>query len=336
MSNRRKRCATCHTHSSNSKRRCTNCSSDFTNTSRTNRNTNRIFLGEIRNAGVTGPVSDTLRLSIQNGADINTLSNTVNPRTGLMQAAAVGNHHIVHFLIGLIGININKQTAFGSTALSIAASGGHRACLALLLTSPGIDINHQDVHGGTALMAATRPGNHWIVRRLLQFPGINANIQDEHGRTALFFAAGLYAQQTITTMVQWYLGQVALGLNQLLDVNIQSSDGSTALMRAVAYNKRRNVLALLQVRELNIVSVNNAGNTALTIPLLERGAQDVLRSWHRRMTTRLRQWHYTTRRKRRRREKGLTGYVSRKRNQPLDIERHQKGFLQHSLIKLRF
>ena len=277
-----------------------------------------------------GPVSDTLRLSIQNGADINTLSAMVTPQTGLMLAATVGNRQIVQFLIGLTGLDINYQTTFGNTALSIAASEGHHACVVILLTGLDINVNMQNLVGGTALIGAVSSGRYLSVKCLLQHEGIDANIQDEHGQTALFIAAGLHRPQTIATMVERHLR------HPCLDVNIQSDDGSTALMRAVTYNRPRNVRVLLRVPDLNIVCMNNMGNTALTIPLLQRGAQNILRSWHGHMTNRVRQWRYIARRKRRRREKGLSKYISRKKNTPHGPERHIGDFLQHSFIKLRF
>ena len=320
MSNRRKRCVNCHTTTHDSKRRCTSCFSDPT----------RNFLREIRAAGASGVVSETLRLTIQNGADINTLSNTRTPQTGLMQAATFGNRHIVQFLIGLTGLDINYQTRFGNTALSIAASHGHYACVALLLTGLGINVNLQNLVGGTALMGAVSSGRYMSVQCLLQHEGIDVNIQDEHGQTALFIAAGLHRAQTINTMVEWHLG------HPCFDVNIQSDDGSTALMRAVTYNRPRNVMGLLRVPGLNIVCRNNVGDTALTLPLLQRGAQDILRLWHVRMTNILHRWKYVTRRKRRRRERGLSRYVSRHKNTPHGPERNQEKFLQHSFIKLRF
>lgn len=332
MSNKRKRCVNCNTDNRNSKRRCTNCSYEFPLT----QGNNRIFLQEIRKAGESGPVSPTLRLSIQNGADVNMLSSRIVPSTGLMEAAAAGNRHIVQFLIGLPAININQQTTFGRTALWFAANGGYHRCVEILLTTPSIAVNHQDVHGITALMVAARQGRHMTVQRLLQFERTDVNIQDEHGQTALFITAGLYRPRTITTMVHWHLRQRALGLNRCLDVNIQTDNGSTALMRAVTYNKPTNVMMLLSIHELNIVCMDNMGNTALTIPLIQKGAQNILRSWHRRMANRVHRWQYLARRKRRRREKGLSKYISRKKNTPHGPERHIGDFLQHSFIKLRF
>ena len=331
MNNRRKICASCHAKVNNAKKRCPNCSAHFTPP-----NNNRAFLAEIRKAGSGGTVSEKLRHYIQTGVDVNTLSRQYNPRTGLMQAASVGNHHIVQFLIGLPAIDINQHTEMGSTALSIAASGGHRHCVSLLLATPGIAVNHQNIHGTTALMASIHPGRTAVVQCLLQYPRINVNIQDHHGQTALMIAAGLYRPITIVTMVRWHLGQVALGRNPRIDVNLQNDSGATALMRAVTYNKPENVRALLALPELNIVCMDNDGNTALTIPLVQKAAQELLRSWHRRITSKLQRWRYITRRKRRNREKGLAGFVSRKKNQPPGIERHQKGFLHHSFLKLRF
>ena len=192
----------------------------------------------------------------------------------------------------------------------------------------GADINIVlDDRGGlqTGLIVAILEQKNDIVRFLVGRPEINLNLN-------LLCAA----RSPCWGVLKKFLSEPTINVNyQTLEPPFQ---GMTPLMTAVRFNIPTNVRLLLQ-KGADITLTDRLGNTALTMPIHHphmRGAQNVVRAWFTRVTSVLNRWRYKTRRKRRRREKGLTRHVSIKQNLPGDIESVIKGNLHHSFGRLLF
>ena len=194
----------------------------------------------------------------------------------------------------------------------------------------GADINIS-FYGKTGLMVAIKKGNNDIVQFLLSRPEINIHFQGRHSTNALLMAAR-YRPTVLATLLS------VPTINVNCRTNASGFQGMTPIMIAVHFNKQTNVRLLLQ-KGVDLTLTDARGNTALTMPIHHahmRGAQNVVRVWFAKMTQTLNRWRYKTRRKRRRREKGLVRHVSSKKRLPDDVEGIIAGNLHHIFSQLKF
>jgi len=192
----------------------------------------------------------------------------------------------------------------------------------------GADIN-VEIYKQTGLIMAIKNENNHVVQFLVGRPEINLNFQG--GQNPLLIAAR-YTSDVLITLLS------VPTINVNCQTNASGFQGMTPLMIAVHFNKQTNVRLLLE-KGVDLTLTDAQGNTALTMPIHHphmRGAQNVVRGWFTRVTSVLNQWRDETRTKRRQREKGLAGHVSRKKNLPEDIEGEIKRHLHHSFGQLTF
>tara|TARA_B110000908_G_C10267755_1_gene466247 strand:+ start:7395 stop:8180 length:786 start_codon:yes stop_codon:yes gene_type:complete len=194
----------------------------------------------------------------------------------------------------------------------------------------GADIN-VEIYGQTGLMVAIKKGNNLIVQFLVGIQELNINSQGRHNTNPLLIAAR-YRPDVLATLLS------VPTINVNCRTNASGFQGMTPIMIAVHFNKQTNVRLLLQ-KGVDLTLTDIRGKTALTMSFhhpYERGAQNIVRAWFTRVTSVLNRLRYKTRRKRRRREKGLARYVSRKKNLPDDIEGEIKQRLHHRFDHLTF
>ena len=167
------------------------------------------------------------------------------------------------------GADPDTKDFFGWPALCLAAQDGRVDVMEAMLAA-GADPNAQDGDGRTALMMASQNGRTGAVRLLLHH-GAHVNLKDRADRSALHWAAGCVeleaaevaeallaggAEVDATTrlgstplMVAAEMGaqhasKALLGANA--DINIQDSEGRTAMARAIVY--REPLIAVVLIR----------------------------------------------------------------------------------------
>jgi hypothetical protein len=116
----------------------------------------------------------------------------------LTTAAYLGLHHIVRFLVKLLGADIDISENLGQTPLHAASFNGHLVVVRTLLKL-GADINQSCYLGATTLMAASA-GKHEEVFKWLIKAGANtqALYGNDPNSTAAFISrdVGASAEQT--------------------------------------------------------------------------------------------------------------------------------------------
>ncbi len=114
-------------------------------------------------------------------------------------------HHLLHFMLTDLDININKVIDFPhgrNSALSYAVGEGNTELVKTLLAVKGINVNNKDNHHGmTPLILAVSCGFREIAQLLLDAPGVDLNETDADGRTALDLAR-MYNDKKLIEMLQ--------------------------------------------------------------------------------------------------------------------------------------
>ncbi len=114
-------------------------------------------------------------------------------------------HHLLHFMLTDLDININKVIDFPhgrNSALSYAVGEGNTELVKTLLAVKGINVNNKDNHHGmTPLILAVSCGFREVAQLLLDAPGVDLNETDADGRTALDLAR-LYNDKKLIEMLQ--------------------------------------------------------------------------------------------------------------------------------------
>lgn len=114
-------------------------------------------------------------------------------------------HHLLHFMLTDLDININKVVDFPhgrNSALSYAVGEGNTELVKTLLAVKGINVNNKDNHHGmTPLILAVSCGFREIAQLLLDAPGVDLNETDADGRTALDLAR-MYNDKKLIEMLQ--------------------------------------------------------------------------------------------------------------------------------------
>lgn len=126
---------------------------------------------------------DEIRLSVNNGADIN--AKDESDWTSLMHAIEIKDKKIVRLLIEL-GVDVNVQDDIGQTALMHAIFINAYE-IAKMLIKNGADINMKDNQGQTPLMMAADL-NAKEIGELLILEGADIDVVDNQGMTAFNIA----------------------------------------------------------------------------------------------------------------------------------------------------
>ncbi len=238
---------------------------------------------------------DIAMFLLKKGPLIN-LQTTSNKDTALTIATRNNKLAIVTKLLEN-GADINHQTTSNQdTALTIATRNNLFEMVKLLLNK-GADINHQATSGTTALMIATINNKLDIVTEILK-SNPNINIHDTNGKTALMLAkkqgnSGIiqalkkHSEQINKNLLHALnnknIDQIIKLIRQGANINLQTTNGHTALMIAIINNKIDIVKELLKNgADINLQSNENKhtalmvaieyNNLAIVTELLKNGA----------------------------------------------------------------
>jgi ankyrin repeat protein len=179
-----------------------------------------------------GGQTDTVRVLLEHGADVNGKQSKRLPSTPLDQAAHTGTVALESMkLLIAKGADVNARNAYGATPLFNAIyqnnlifpqDGPKREENGVsLLLDHGADVNARDNHGLTPLLFAAQGRCFRFVPLLIE-RGADVNARDDGGRTALIYTAmGL---DTATTRIL---------LDHGAKINTQALNGMTALQAAI-------------------------------------------------------------------------------------------------------
>eukprot|EP00398_MALV-I-01_sp_L67-1_P000541 gene541-296_t len=187
---------------------------------------------------------------------------------------------VVQILLDHEDIIVNQADASDCPPLYSAAREGHASVVQSLLTHKNINVNYADsMFGATALMIATYSGHLEIVRSMLNHRNVAVNFENGSGQTALCMAQihkkdtrilqellkhpkidTKYVYDMPAFMVashQGYAGVVDSILNdQSIDVNMQHTNGQTALFFATANGHNAIVKRLLRHPQIDVNLAN--------------------------------------------------------------------------------
>ncbi|KAH9484709.1 Vegetative incompatibility protein HET-E-1 [Psilocybe cubensis] len=221
-------------------------------------------------------------------------------RTALMHATQFGRCSAVAALLCNRHVDANVQTQEGYTALMLASGSSEQniSTVKQLLCFEGIDVNLRSIYGETALMRASSRGHTEIVGLLLSFPGIRIDMEDKRGRTALFLACQYGHRAVVDSLLQFSKrhnitigklktidgatplslackdGHSDSGIMKLLDIlpclrdidiNLDYSEGETALMHMCKHGYENTVKVLLSHPSVAVNLQNSNGETALML-----------------------------------------------------------------------
>ena len=139
--------------------------------------------------------------------------------------------------------------------------------LAAKMIKEGADPNEKDANGTTMLMDVCHFPNLSVAGFLLRHGATVDQPRSPKGRTALMIACAYWCG---ADMVKLLVGNGA-------DVNIQSDDGSTALMLA-AMNEKLDVVIYLLQHGADPAKKNNAGNSALDLAAAGKAEDYMIKS----------------------------------------------------------
>jgi ankyrin repeat protein len=141
--------------------------------------------------------------------------------------------------------NIESMTTSGFTPLIIASYSEHVDAIKMLLEK-GAMVDNNGVNGKTALMYASKKGHIKVIGILID-KGANINAQDSQGETALMMAI---QKNQINT---W---KVLIGTWEA-DINIESYEGTTALLEAMKINNDDLIMLLLSKgADVNVTEID--------------------------------------------------------------------------------
>lgn len=172
--------------------------------------------------------------------------------------------HVLSFKIDASSEDLSNTKRIYKKWFNAATKGNLKVVQDLLGT---VNINAQDGDGNTALILAALNNHENIVSCLIQTSGINVNLRTkEFGMTALMCA--LPREKTVELLLQ----------SPTINVNIQDSNGNTALMYAIQNWTEEDsincIKLLLTVPNINIYAKNKMGKNAKEFAL-ERGYHQI-------------------------------------------------------------
>lgn len=183
---------------------------------------------------------------IKNGAEINTQSR--DGMTPLMLAFANKNQVLASWFLKL-NAHLYLANSRGWAAFRFAALAGDTSKMDIMLKSGGVNPNKRDDAYVTPIMTAARHGTVETVKKLIE-SGAEIDSRDERDCTPLMYAASS-SRNILNTM-----------LLKGADINAKDKEGFTALSYAVIYEKKENVILLLQ-KGAKLDVVNSDGETLL-------------------------------------------------------------------------
>ncbi len=142
----------------------------------------------------------------------------------------------VEYISALIaaGANIHSRDHNGDTPLHLACNS---ASIIQLLVAAGADVNDRNNGGDTALICAARNGSPKGVQALLD-KKTNVNMRNQYGYSALMCVISFCSDKDAVYHLDWYLTIVNALLSAGAITNIQSNEGTTALMLAACRSYR--------------------------------------------------------------------------------------------------
>ncbi|KAJ9587583.1 hypothetical protein L9F63_018965, partial [Diploptera punctata] len=227
---------------------------------------------------------EIVQLLIEQGADVNNISDTINT-TPLMEAALNGHVKVAKLLVEH-GASVNARNSDGFTALllatvnkncemvnflspltsydasdvdSVICAAGCGDMEAALILVQNQCVNSQDKLGNTALFLAAGPGKHEVVMFLLKY-WADVNYFNKYKRTPLMQAA-----------VHGHVKVAELLVEHGASVNTRDSDRHTALFLAVKNGQHEVVEFLLQ----HGADVDKSDDSNMTLLMLAFGLSNV-------------------------------------------------------------
>ncbi|CAD0018639.1 unnamed protein product [Aureobasidium pullulans] len=187
----------------------------------------------------------SVRLLLQNGAEINRLA-TRGPPTAAMMATFMGKVDVLEFLINA-GARIHIQDHKGQTALHFAAKGGNLETVKLLIEA-GSDTHVVDTTKSTPLTLAS---DHEVIAYLIDQGEIRES-QDRRDEDELYLAAAKGREALVLEL-----------LTKGAHVNNQNGSHGSALQVAAVNGHEKTVRLILD---------HEKGNIALVKILIEAGS----------------------------------------------------------------
>jgi len=129
---------------------------------------------------------DMIKLLIENGADVNTVSSY--NATPLHVATGLNRLDIVKYLIEEAHGDVHRVNKKNTICLNVAGIQGNTTLIEYLLQQPGTDINHQDIDGETTLHFAVNKNETDAIKILLSYK-VRIDIKDVQNMTPLELAA---------------------------------------------------------------------------------------------------------------------------------------------------
>jgi ankyrin repeat protein len=129
---------------------------------------------------------DMIKLLIENGADVNTVSNY--NATPLHIATHHNRVDIVKYLIEEAHGDVHRVNKRNTICLNVAGIQGNTKLIEYLLQQPGTDINHQDIDGQTTLHFAVIKNEIDAIKLLLSYK-VRIDIKNVQNMTPLELAA---------------------------------------------------------------------------------------------------------------------------------------------------
>jgi ankyrin repeat protein len=188
-----------------------------------------------------------LKLLLENGADINALSQT--GYSGLHFAVMNDHHAIVNYLLTLTDIDVNASPNESMTPLCVAITENRPAIATSLLADPRVNVNG---FSGPVFLAA-KYMRASIFADLLARPDLDLSVRGPRGEGLL----NLVHQDNRLSFVQSLLARPDV------NVNAAPEDGDTALHVACLLGFVEVGKALLAHPDIDVNKKNGGGNTAL-------------------------------------------------------------------------
>ena len=210
---------------------------------------------------------DVLKCLLENGADINALTNYNS--TPLMVASRSCDVNVIKFFL-------NHGSKNDGRALHFACERAAQLDIMLCLIGNGADVNARGTGDCTPLMTASRSGHVDKINVLINH-GANLHLQDDNGDTAMHYAvcSGSSGSNSLTTLI-------AAGASQLMC----NKQGLTPLLLASCYGARSLVEQLIKgsdiTKEHRITALELLGASMITsgyctsqgLPYLMRGMEE--------------------------------------------------------------
>jgi len=193
-----------------------------------------------------------LLLQYQDRYDINSQNN--QRYTALHEACRKNHVNIVKRLCKDSTLNMSLKDLYGNTALMICHEKGYLPIAEELLQYQDRSNGHQQTT--TMLHSACYDGNVDVVKRLCQDPKLDMSLKDKHGNTALMIGCEKGYLPVVEVLLQY---------RDRYDINIQDSDGFSALHLASYYNHVDVVKRLCQAPKLDMSLKDKRGYTALMV-----------------------------------------------------------------------